>query len=262
MLFQDVSENRYSLRMGKRRRWSSDVRGESKALRVGQYVGLGLLAVATIVLVGTALRPADLPISSSELYTPTPRASSEPLPFVSIVGDSYVAGSEMNSGAEWPDLLGLPISLDVHGYSGVGYITTNPTASGDDTFATGAASVSPNAEVILFFGSRNDGEVDPTAAATAAWQTARDIAPEATLVVVGPAWVDANVPAGVLAYRDLLGAAAQAAGAQWIDPIAEGWFFDDASLIGVDGVHPTDAGHAYMAEKFKAILTPLIPAQS
>ncbi|MDT4998170.1 MAG: hypothetical protein QOK12_275, partial [Mycobacterium sp.] len=46
-------------------------------------------------------------------------------------------------------------------------------------------------------------------------------------------------------------------GATWIDPIAERWFVGRPDLIGADGVHPTDAGHAYMAGK----IAPLIAAQ-
>ncbi len=46
------------------------------------------------------------------------------------------------------------------------------------------------------------------------------------------------------------------AGATFVDPIAARWFVDRPGLIGADGVHPTDAGHAYMAEK----LAPLISA--
>ncbi|MEN0140388.1 MAG: SGNH/GDSL hydrolase family protein, partial [Rhodococcus sp. (in: high G+C Gram-positive bacteria)] len=41
------------------------------------------------------------------------------------------------------------------------------------------------------------------------------------------------------------------------DPIAAGWFVDRPDLIGRDGVHPTNAGHVYMADK----IAPLIGAQ-
>ena len=47
------------------------------------------------------------------------------------------------------------------------------------------------------------------------------------------------------------------AGATFVDPIAERWFVDRPDLIGRDGVHPTDAGHAYMADK----IAPLIGAE-
>jgi lysophospholipase L1-like esterase len=42
-------------------------------------------------------------------------------------------------------------------------------------------------------------------------------------------------------------AAAAAAGATFVDPLADRWFVGHPELIGADHVHPTDAGHAYMA---------------
>jgi len=61
----------------------------------------------------------------------------------------------------------------------------------------------------------------------------------------------------VLALRDSLHDQARAMGAVFVDPLAEGWFVGRPDLIGPDGVHPTDAGHAYLAEK----IAPLISAQ-
>jgi lysophospholipase L1-like esterase len=61
----------------------------------------------------------------------------------------------------------------------------------------------------------------------------------------------------VLKIRDTLKYQADVVGATFIDPINAGWFVGRPELIGKDGVHPTDAGHAYMAEK----IAPLIGAQ-
>ena len=44
---------------------------------------------------------------------------------------------------------------------------------------------------------------------------------------------------------------------EFVDPLAEGWFVGRPDLIGADGVHPNDAGHAYLAEK----IAPLIRSQ-
>jgi phospholipase/lecithinase/hemolysin len=73
-------------------------------------------------------------------------------------------------------------------------------------------------------------------------------------VVIGPLWSDGDAPAPVLAVRDAVRTAALAAGAQWIDPVADGWFDRPAGLIGADRVHPTDAGHRLMAERVDAAL--------
>ena len=69
----------------------------------------------------------------------------------------------------------------------------------------------------------------------------------------GP-WPTADPPPAVLTIRDSLRRQALAAGAVFIDPIAEGWFVGRPDLIGGDGVHPTDAGHAYMAERIAPLI--------
>jgi lysophospholipase L1-like esterase len=76
-------------------------------------------------------------------------------------------------------------------------------------------------------------------------------------LVIGPPWPTADPPDTVLRIRDALKYQAGVAGATFIDPIAAGWFVGRPELIGKDGIHPTDAGHAYMAAK----IAPLIGAQ-
>jgi lysophospholipase L1-like esterase len=61
----------------------------------------------------------------------------------------------------------------------------------------------------------------------------------------------------MLMIRDVLNAAARAAGAAFVDPIGDRWFVDRPDLIGPDGVHPNDAGHEYLADK----IAPLIRIQ-
>ena len=86
---------------------------------------------------------------------------------------------------------------------------------------------------------------------------ARRGAPTARLLVIGPPWPTDDVPDNVWRVRDALAAEAAAIGATFIDPLAEHWFVGRPELIGKDGIHPTDAGHAYMADK----IAPLILAQ-
>ena len=86
---------------------------------------------------------------------------------------------------------------------------------------------------------------------------ARRIVRSARLLVVGPPWPTADVPASMLQVRDVLSTAARAAGAVFVDPISERWFVDRPDLIGPDGVHPNDAGHEYLAGK----IAPLIRSQ-
>ena len=44
-------------------------------------------------------------------------------------------------------------------------------------------------------------------------------------------------------------------GAVFVDPLAEGWFSGASHrLIGSDGLHPTDAGHRFIAKHVLAAL--------
>ena len=111
--------------------------------------------------------------------------------------------------------------------------------------------------LVVFFGSRNDEPVDPQrfpGMAANTFQMARRSAPGAKLLVIGPPWPTAAPPQAVLRIRDNLRDQAFAAGAVFVDPIAQGWFVGRPDLIGPDGVHPTDGGHAYMAVKIAPLI--------
>ncbi len=51
-----------------------------------------------------------------------------------------------------------------------------------------------------------------------------------------------------LRLRDAVAAAAGSAGLDFVDPLAGGWLRDRPDLIGADGVHPHDGGHAHLAD--------------
>jgi lysophospholipase L1-like esterase len=99
--------------------------------------------------------------------------------------------------------------------------------------------------------------VDPQKFPSSAADTfnlARFAAPAAKVLVIGPPWPTASPPPAVLKIRDLLREQAAMVGAVFVDPIAQGWFVGRPDLIGQDGVHPTDTGHAYMAEKIAPLI--------
>jgi lysophospholipase L1-like esterase len=189
------------------------------------------------------------------------------LTHVAVIGDSYTNGTDLGgrgpkswTARAWRVLAqhGVPIAADVaaEGAAGYGVPGDHGSVFGDLT----ARAVKPDDALVVFFGSRNDQGVDPGLLADRAFadfDMARRIAPSARLLVIGPPWPTADVPDPVLQIRDVLNAAARGAGAAFVDPIAERWFFDRPELIGPDGVHPNDAGHAYLAEK----IAPLIRAQ-
>ncbi|OBJ83937.1 hypothetical protein A9W97_21345 [Mycobacterium gordonae] len=183
---------------------------------------------------------------------------------VAVIGDSYTTGTNEGglgssswTARTWRSLTapGLRIASDVaaEGRAGYGAIGDHGDIFQDLT----AKAVKPEDVLVVFFGSRNDQDVDPVLLAQrvhATFTLARRLAPSARFLVIGPPWPTADVPVPVLVIRDVLAAAAWAARADFVDPIGDRWFVDRPDLIGSDGVHPNDAGHAYMSEK----MVPLI----
>lgn len=186
---------------------------------------------------------------------------------VAVIGDSYTTGGAEGGLGEkaWPTQAwqilaqqGVATTADVGAEGGAGYGTRGNRGSLFEDLT--AATVQPDDTLVVFFGSRNDQRVDPTQLSILTYgtlQLARRIAPAARFLVIGPPWPTADPPVEVLRIRDVLKYQAGVAGATFVDPIAAGWFVGRPELIGADGVHPTDAGHEYMAEK----IAPLIGAQ-
>nr|WP_319452238.1 MULTISPECIES: GDSL lipase [unclassified Mycobacterium] len=186
---------------------------------------------------------------------------------IAVVGDSYTTGGgEGGLGSKgwtttaWQQLArqGVAITADVGAEGGAGYVVPGNRGSVFEGLANNV--VRPDDALVVFYGSRNDQGVDPATyfgAALGALNVARRVAPSAPLLVIGPPWPTADVPPSVTTIRDVLSADARAVGATFIDPIAERWFVGRPELIGPDGVHPTDAGHAFMADR----IAPLIAAQ-
>ena len=230
-----------------------------------QVAGLVVLAVAASAAVGAAvLRPEGTPPVPAEVSaayenkTTAPVAAVADKTLITVIGDSYVGGSNMGGNGinNWTALItaDLPnpknIDLNKAGLGGSGYVTRGPTGKVFEEAA--AAALGPNTDVVVFFGSINDGSASGAKVGSAAAQTfatAKEAAPKAKLLVFGPAWTNENVPAEMLAVRDAVKRSAQAAGATWVDPIGERWFFDRTALIGADKTHPTDEGHAYMEKQ-------------
>jgi lysophospholipase L1-like esterase len=186
---------------------------------------------------------------------------------IAVISDSYTTGTDQGGlgSKNWTALawrrlasLGVPIAADVRAEGRAGYVVLGNQGHVFDQLT--AAAVRPDDALMVFFGSRNDQDADPIALSNAingALQRARATAPLARVLVIGPAWPTADPPATVLRIRDILAFQAGLVGATFVDPIAQGWFVGRPDLIGPDGVHPTDAGHAYLAEQ----IAPLIGAQ-
>ena len=218
--------------------------------------------VVAVALVVGLLGARSTPVRHNEIL-----ALDAPVNHIAVVGDSYTTGTDLGglgskgwTAQAWQLLAkqGVPVTADVAAEGGAGYGTRGNHGSVFEDLT--ADAVKPDDVLVVFYGSRNDQGVDPTQLSILAWgtfQLAHRTAPSAKLLVIGPPWPTANPPDAILKIRDTLKYQAQVAGATFIDPIAAGWFVGRPDLIGKDGVHPTDAGHAYMAAK----IAPLIGAQ-
>lgn len=224
------------------------------------------IAIALAVLVGTgskhpvSLRPYEM------------RTAESPLEHVAVISDSYTTGTNEGGRGQkawtaraWQMLSrqGVQVAADVGAEGRAGYSAVGDHGSVFGDLAVRA--VHPDDVLVVFFGSRNDEGVDPAVFAGMAhnaFDFAHRVAPSATLLVIGPAWPTADVPAAVLQIRDALSFQTWVAGAVWVDPIAEGWFVGRPDLIGADGVHPTDAGHAYMADKIAPLMRAQLPMRA
>lgn len=202
--------------------------------------------------------------------TPAPVVPADDVLVATIIGDSYSTGSPTADGeiVNWPAFVetglhdeGIATSFTVAAVGATGYVSGRDSA---ETFADRVAgAVTARTEVVIVFGSRNDGAALAEAggadalraAAAATYSAIRAVAPGATVIVVGPPWVNENVPEPVAGVRDVVRAVATEFGAVFVDPLAAGWFFGDAKrFISADGVHPTGEGQEYMAARLFPIV--------
>ncbi len=203
-------------------------------------------------------------VSGVAAATGSPTAHAAEATRIAVIGDSYTAGSEEggNGPQAWTEVAwgllaaeGVEVDADVGAEGGAGYGERGNR--GNLFIDLTARTVRRGDDVVVFFGSRNDQPVDPEEFPTLAAETlglARFAAPAAKLLVIGPPWPDADPPPAVSRIRDSLLEQADLVGAEFVDPIAEAWFVGRPELIGADGVHPTDAGHAYLAAKIAPLI--------
>lgn len=196
---------------------------------------------------------------------------------ITIIGDSYVAGTDMDSGEEarFPALLHSAVQTrqQVFGLSGSGYVTTGP-GKRNKTFPEAASQVTVDSQLVIVYGSRNDSRDesvpsdDITSAVTTLADNVHKAAPRARLVIVGPSWINDEVPDRMLENRDAIKRGADRADVEFVDPLADGWFAKSSNIaggrnkmIGTDHIHPNDRGHAYLAKKFEKIVSSKLSCQ-
>jgi lysophospholipase L1-like esterase len=210
-----------------------------------------------------AATTSSAPSASSPTETAAPTASATEAattPVLAVYGDGYSSGSALGGQGEagWPALLAgrLGAQLQLGAAARSGYVAIGTT--GQDFADQVAAMPVPDATVTIVFGSRNDlGQpvTDVASSATETLDAIRSTAPDTAIVVVGPAWSDADVPSELNDQRDAVASAAAAAGATFIDPLDEGWFAEPGNLIASDGVSPTDTGHQFIADSLAPVVS-------
>lgn len=196
---------------------------------------------------------------------------------VAIIGDSYTSGAGTDSGTDYryPSLVArrLGVQVEATGYNGSGYVARGPRPF-DTTFPEAASEVDPKSSVVLVFGSRNDAASEDTKitpsqirqAAEQTFETLRATAPKAKIVVVGPPWINADPPPRILKARDSVKKAAETEDLVFVDPLEEGWFSEEiedgkSRFIAKDHIHPTDAGHSYLADQIAPVVRQQLTCQ-
>ena len=213
-----------------------------------------------------ALGLAACLIAAAMASSSQPAVTAAPAVRVVVVGDSLSTGHGTSPEHAWPALIRTDPMLA--GFqvvnaaeNGSGYVRPGDA---DGTFGSQVDQfVTADTGVVVFFGSENDLGYDADdvgGAASAALTRAELLAPAAKIIVVGPPSYSTDPDPGLLDIRSQLRTAAQGAGAEFVDPIAEGWISGDVEdLIGPDGDHPTVAGQEYLLQHIAAVIEHAAP---
>lgn len=203
---------------------------------------------------------------------------------LAVLGDSITDGSSENTGGgigTWlyraGRLLGCTDVWD-QAKGGTGYITAGTSATLGNRVATDITPYAPD-RCIVWAGYNDNGgnQASIQTAAEALYAALKTAcAPNADIVVIG-CYSPAGTPAGTITATDnTLKAAALTAGLPFVSPLSgsvyngagtlvttQGAWITSANAsayVGADGVHPNDAGHAYLARRVVEALRALMPA--
>ena len=227
----------------------------------------GALAVALAVTLGILrpwLPPAETPPVAAAESGLSPAALTLPDdPEVLVFGDSWTYGSAATvptDGYAYRLARLIPGDTVVRGVRGSGY--QKPGLDGPD-FLTRVAGLEQwiDPDLIILQGSINDRRSDAAAypaAVNAVWDAMTAKYPDVPIVILGPAPHELPVGASTARIDRDLAELAAARGWWYISPVRERWITDENYLrlidVGVGRKHPSDAGHAYLAEKVAAAL--------
>lgn len=228
-----------------------------------------LTTIALISACGGNTGPIDKPELPILTAPPEPGVT-----YVAIIGDSFTSGSSSDGKGPngWPSIVtsmlqnqGIKIKPAVGAKSGSGYVRHSTQGSVPFVNQVGQV-VGTKSSLVIIFGSPYDQTVLPrlaeqfTSSVKHTLEEAKRAAPAAKLLIIGPAWVQPNPSPGILQVRDIVKAEAEAAGAAFVDPLAEDWFAGHPELVGANGDSPDDEGHLLMAEKIAPIVVQQLQA--
>jgi lysophospholipase L1-like esterase len=203
--------------------------------------------------------PATGPLGRPVVRVPRSTAKSVPRSTAAaggtavFLGDSYTTGWKgAGIGARgWPRLVARArgwrtVNLAV---AGTGFL--NPGWTNQPVASRVASAIARKPDVVFVAAGHNDSRWTASATGRAADKVIARLhraLPDSILVIIGPIWPSGSPPARCTSLRDHLRRTAASIGAIFIDPLGERWFAGSRrSLIGSDGIHPTDAGHRSIA---------------
>ncbi len=249
-----------------------------KALLVVAVVALTLTAGVALAAArepGAEVHRAGVEVTSAASTSRSANSAPSDSDAVTIlvVGDSFTEGTTYGGkgSSNWTriaqgrlsqeQLNECPVLLRVSGRGGAGYLTTGIRQT---TFASEAQRLlSPDVSAIVLVGSGNDlshPAKQYRAAVNDTIRAVRKARPELPVVIVGLSWIH-NTPAAPEYARAnrLLADAAKRHGASFVDPIRSRWYAAprDHSIVGADLRHPTDEGHAIIADRMTPVLESL-----
>lgn len=221
--------------------------------------GVALLAATVAFTVTLAPKPVAPDHSD---YTPPPVAETSTLirPNVVFIGDSFVGGSEMggNGPDNWTTLTSQELGWTACslGVGGSGW------TRGINDWTFGARidwALTQRPAAIVFangINDLNDGGANTADAMRNALAYLRSVNPTIPVIVLGPIKVRDEQSPYIERMDDDMRATAAEFDVTYLDATEAGWFDGEArAFIGSDEFHPTDEGHAYLAQRFAQAVT-------
>lgn len=215
-------------------------------------VGLGIAVIVVIAWRTSVFYDETAPRSEVSEATTTPTAPAEDdFTNVLFIGDSYTGGSDMNVGPEWPELVGRQASdwlVQKDGVGGSGFIAAGQSRP-IPTRLDGTLAMYRGLDLVVVAAGINDVGLRPTRVIARAVEDVLEriqAETDAKVVLVSP-FAPTGPSQGTLDLAAAEKSIAEDMGVEFID--VSQLFVGNTNMIGSDGIHPTDEGHAYIAEQ-------------